>query len=344
MSDLINMLPDEAESQSIDQLKNAAIRMLNSQREIVYEWGQLSQIAKNAEPLQTLSLSHPLASWHLEYYSPALQSPSNSWLETYSTVMLTFLGLSLLAWMLYREQTQAARIAEQRVNFVNQVSHELKTPLTNVRMYAEMLDNQVDESEVKQKRYLDVINNESQRLSRLIDNVLSFSRIGRSNNKICRQQDRICHTIEKVIGNFEPAFKQKAMSIQFDNRCDSTAYFDPNAVEQILNNLLSNCEKYAADSGQVQVSCWEDGKHFCFIRVEDDGPGIDKNAAAKIFTPFYRASNKLTDGVSGTGIGLSIARELARAHSGDLVLESTQRGASFLVSISIKENELEGEE
>lgn len=338
LSDLLNMLPDQSSAQIHNSLTNSAIRLVNSQGFTTYEWGELTEIDKQHKPLEILPLSHPLGSWHLEFYSPSLQAPATNWLEKLMVLAIVLTGLLVIGWIVYREQTRATRLAEQRVNFVNQVSHELKTPLTNVRMYAEMLEHRLNETDTQEKRYLGVINSESLRLSRLIENVLSFSRLGRSAYSINPEPGNIGDVIDKVQENFTPSFNQKNIELQFDNQCDRKAFFDHFAVEQILNNLLSNCEKYAADGGAVQLQCWCDLQSgLAFVSVQDNGPGIPQSESERIFKPFYRISNKLTDGVSGTGIGLSIARELARSHGGDLVLKNSQSGACFLLKLPLSE-------
>ncbi|MGB0205264.1 MAG: sensor histidine kinase [Neptuniibacter sp.] len=338
-SDLLNLLPDQSESSDNPALTNSAIRLVNNVGEVVFEWGDLEEIAEQLSPLDSLSLSHPMGSWHLEFYSPSLQAPSNNWAEKIVIVLALVVFLGVTAWLVYREQTRAARLAEQRVNFVNQVSHELKTPLTNVRMYTEMLEHRLDEQDQLQRRYLGVINSESLRLTRLIDNVLSFSKIGRGVDVIAPEAGMLCHPIQRVIESFQPAFEQRHLKVELEDRCHSEAFFDQHAVEQILNNLLSNCEKYASDSGNVLITCSEDvSLGYSYITVQDFGPGIPSSDCKNIFAPFYRVSNQLTDGVSGTGIGLSIARSLARAHGGDLSLESTDLGACFKLSLPIRRN------
>lgn len=337
LSDLINQLPDDQTLERSGQLSDALIRLYNSRGGISYEWGQLTQ-PPPTEPITVLPLSHPLGSWRLAYYSPSLSTAPSQWFEKLSLLLLTCAGLSLLGWLLYRAQKQQLQQAEQRVNFVNQVSHELKTPLTNVRMYAELLDNQIDPTEQKSHRYLQVINNESLRLSRLIDNVLSFSRIGRGMLTINPQPGQLGQCLEGVALSFQPAFQQRGLTAELRLTCNDPAWFDHHAVEQIVTNLLSNCEKYAPDSGNVVIQCWQEhAGQRSYIRVSDNGPGLDNAVAEKIFTPFYRVSNKLTDGITGTGIGLSIARDLARSHNGELRLEPSTQGCSFLIELDTRQ-------
>lgn len=336
-ADLIALLPDSPSDLTLAEGDNSETRLISNTGDVIYSWGRPQ--ATDAKALQVHPLSHPLGSWRLEYIAPAPNSTPINWLSTALVLGLTLTGLSVLGWLIMREYNRDMRLAQARVNFVNQVSHELKTPLTNVRMYAEMLEQQVDSDQTRAQRYLQVINSESQRLSRLIDNVLSFSRLGRGTHTLHPINGRLCGCIQRLVETFEPVLVQRGLTIRFNASVEQEVCFDADAVEQILNNLLSNCEKYAANSGDITITCWHEND-MSYIRVQDAGPGIPSTERARIFQPFYRISNQLTDGVSGTGIGLGLARDLARSHGGDLTLESTAdgnesgaQGACFLISL-----------
>ncbi|MDI3324131.1 HAMP domain-containing sensor histidine kinase [Pontibacterium granulatum] len=336
-ADLITNLPTSLTQVQTDApLHNAEIRLINSGGEQIYAWGQLAEgvLGDNNKPLKIFPLSHPLGSWRLEYFAPGLSAPGANWISMALLIAITMLGLSVIAWLIYREYQRDMRLAQQRVNFVNQVSHELKTPLTNVRMYAEMLEQSLpDDPEAERaQRYVGVISNESQRLSRLIENVLSFSRLGRGNHTITPIRGIVADCVETVIENFAPMLLQRGLKVAFTAEDRTPVLIDCGALEQILNNLLSNCEKYAANSGDIRIHSWIDAG-MTYLRVTDNGPGIPKADWHKVFTPFYRCSNQLTDGVTGTGIGLGLAREIARSHGGDLVIEASDQGASFLISL-----------
>lgn len=336
-ADLITNLPNSpTEIQADAPLHNAEIRLINSRGEQIYAWGQLAEgaLAENSKPLKLLPLSHPLGSWRLEYYAPALNVQGTSWISMALLIVATMLGLSVIAWLIYREYQRDMRLAQQRVNFVNQVSHELKTPLTNVRMYAEMLEQSLpDEPEsARSQRYVGVISNESQRLSRLIENVLCFSRLGRGSHTITLMPGTVADCVDTVIENFAPMLLQRGLRVIYTAEDHTPVQIDCGALEQILNNLLSNCEKYAANSGDISIRSWTDSD-MSYLQVIDNGPGIPKADWHKVFTPFYRCSSQLTDGVTGTGIGLGLAREIARSHGGDLVIEPSEQGACFLISL-----------
>ncbi len=332
LSDLINRLPDAGQGNKA--LGEAQIRLIDSRGGTLYSWGQYRD---NGSALRSLGLSHPLGSWSLEYHAPALQQAAAPvWLTLVAPLMLLGVGLGALGYLFYREHRREIRLATQRVNFVNQVSHELKTPLTNVRLYAEMLQQRLDgDADPAVGRYLGVITDESQRLSRLIDNVLSFSRLQRQSLKLTHENVNPDEQIVRILETFEPLLRQRGVEPRFDAGISQSLNYDPATLEQILNNLLSNCEKYAPDSGELQVRSWLKGSLLC-IEVQDCGPGIDAGDRKKIFEPFYRSSSRLTDGITGTGIGLGLARDLARAHGGDLTLEASDRGACFQIRLETR--------
>lgn len=329
LSDLIGRLPDAV--QASEELGQARIQLLDSQSNTLYGWGDYRG---EGSALRTLGLSHPLGSWRLEYHAPSLQRVASPlWLSLIAPLLLLGVGLVGLGYLLYREQRREMLLASQRVNFVNQVSHELKTPLTNVRLYAEMLQQRLEgDDDPATNRYLGVITGESQRLSRLIDNVLSFSRLQRRQLKPAPETADPDEQIQRILDTFTPLLRQRGIKPLFEPGIKHSLRYDRATLEQILNNLLSNCEKYAPDSGELRIRSWLDGEAFC-VELQDRGPGIEQGERQRVFEPFYRSSSRLTDGVSGTGIGLGLARDLARDHGGDLTLEDSSSGSRFLICL-----------
>lgn len=331
-ADIIGALPDTAY-----EAQGARYVLVDSAGRRIYQWGAAAAPEPNAVPLATLALSAPLTAWHLEYYpEPGYISgvPGRGLLFNVVAGLLLFVAVTVvLALYFYREQSRAAREAQQRVTFTNQVSHELKTPLTNIRMYAELLDEQTGELNEQARKYLDVIQSENRRLSRLIGNVLSFGRSQREALTIHPTKGIVDDTILAVCENFGPALSRCGIRASFDGKAGNEAWFDRDALEQILGNLLSNVEKYARGATTVRIESRRNNDTIT-ITVADDGPGVSPRDRDRIFEPFYRASNKLTDGVAGAGIGLTIAREIARQHGGDVTLESSDRGARFKVVIA----------
>ncbi len=324
-SDLISRLPNTVSDNA--NADNFRLRVLDTAGQIIYQWGAFSP--SNTQALQQHSLSYPLSSWSVEYYGAAY-SPAA--LSRYS-LLLTLAGFALListlAWFLYREQTREIRLATQRVQFVSQVSHELKTPLTNIRLYAEMLEDQLD-NDPQQQRYLQVITDESQRLSRLIANVLNFSRKPR----LHKREFDVNAVIQQSIAHFKPSFAAKSIQLNLDLQAKGSLFSDPDALEQIINNLLSNVEKYAVNGKQVDISSSIEDQKFS-LKVRDYGKGIARSERKRIFQPFYRINNQLTEGVSGTGIGLAIAKQQAELLGGSLELIAVDKGACFQLKLPL---------
>lgn len=144
---------------------------------------------------------------------------------------------------------------------------------------------------------------------------------------ICLYADLLEHDLQFI----EPTMAQKAIEIRFHGNAPDAVQLDVDALEQILVNLLSNVEKYAASGGLVEISTRQNGDRT-IVEIADHGPGIARDQREKIFQPFYRMSDRL-EGAAGAGIGLSIVRNLARLHGGDVYLLDRDTGATFRVEL-----------
>ncbi|MCC6154730.1 MAG: HAMP domain-containing histidine kinase [Candidatus Hydrogenedentes bacterium] len=318
-------------------IPSTRIELRNSRDEIIYTFGE-GNTASATQLRATVPVDYPLNTWSLSYFvNPDDLAITTSYAPAFWYRISTQLGaialvLTLLAVYLFRENARSMREAAKRVTFVNQVSHELKTPLTNIRMYAEMLEENLDAADEQSKRHVGVLVSESQRLSRLIANILTFNRKERHALKLRPAPESIDDCVQNVLAQFNPALDARGIAITTDLNADGTAMIDADAVGQIVGNLVSNVEKYAAAGKQLSIATKQNGDTVT-ISVVDAGPGIPPKERANIFNAFYRISDKLTDGVAGTGIGLTIARELARLHGGDLVLQPSKHGAHFVVTL-----------
>ena len=341
-SDIIGMLPDTHPERTT--LPDGSIVLRDTKGSALYRWGAYES-AESALPLVSLSLRAPLSTWRLEYHAaPDFTGGTLGRGVIFNLLSaLTVLGLTIMALAVYyyRESAREMREAKQRVSFVNQVSHELKTPLTSIRMYAEMLEEEVDDAEEKARRHARIIVAESQRLSRLIGNVLTFGKKQRCALKLHITPGNPDEVIRGVIERFGPTFDSKGFSIAFDAGAPDEAHFDRDAVEQIIGNLLGNVEKYALAGRHARIVSRRE-KDVVTITVSDNGPGIPPREGKRIFLPFYRVSNKITDGIAGAGIGLAIARDLARLHGGELTLEPSDKGACFKVVLHAPLKDTEG--
>jgi len=338
LSQLISRLPSGNDA---GIFSDASIRLVDKRQRTIYQWGgyALSDPASgevNPNPISKDWLTYPLDGWRLEYYAPVQAASSKLMLFVLLFLsLITLIGIG--ARVIWQEYRREMRNAEQRVSFVNQVSHELKTPLTNICIYADMLESEVTQDEVpdsqRVKKFTNVVTSESQRLGRLINNVLNFSRAQQQKISVHKSLISADEIIELTIGNFAPALAAKNIAIETELHAQKPVMLDSELLEQVLNNLISNIEKYAADGGLAHIKS-ELTKDIIIIQVCDAGRGIPQALREKIFEPFERGSNSLTEGVSGTGIGLSIARDLCRLHGGDLELINSDKGACFKVSLN----------
>jgi signal transduction histidine kinase len=352
ISELIALLPNHL----TPEFKKSKVQLLNANNELLYQWSTaLLETRVETQDFAKIEriLSYPLNSWKLTWLTknPSLSAvllQQGSWLIW---VIIALLLIAIIAWIVYRGYYQEMQQAQQRVNFVGQVSHELKTPLTNIRMYTELLMMKIDaldddctlasdnlNSDEKQNKnkvqhFLQVILNESLRLSRLIENVLNFSNVQKQSFKINKTNNNVDQCIDQVLLSFMPIFKQKNIKVYFSNNAPQSMCFDSQLLEQILNNLLSNVDKYAAQGKRLDIIS-QQVTDTIIIECRDYGQGIDSNEQQKIFNAFYRSHSKLTEGVSGTGIGLTISQQLAVLHGGSLSYKIRDKGACFVIKLA----------
>ena len=327
ISDIINSLPTNG-------ITREQTIVLKSTSTNLYQWGNY-EIADGEEPREEISLLPPLQSWKLaNYASPNVFGNLNKTMIFNYTVGGIILGILLvfLCVYFYLENNRQLLESSTKVNFVNQVSHELKTPLTNIRMYAELLQNRLSPEDAKSSKQLNVIVSESQRLSRLINNVLSFAQQEKNKITISKRDVSIDLILENVIEHFQPLLERKKITTSINRNANKKIKADKDALEQVIGNLLSNIEKYVPNNSKVEIETTQTDQ-WTTITISDNGPGIPANQQQRIFDAFHRISNKLSDGISGTGIGLSISRELVVMHGGDLLLLNSETGAKFQLKL-----------
>lgn len=330
MARVVGQLPDSNGQQA------GQISLRDSRGATIYQWGKY-QRKQGEGALVERNLAYPLHSWKFYYTGPEREQMQGLTGRIYLDLALMIggvvLALATLAFYLYREFSRDMRDASQRVTFVTQVSHELKTPLTNIRLYAELLEGRITEEDKRSRRHVGVIVAESQRLSRLINNILTFSRQRRHKHKVHVQSCQIDDVISRTLEQFQPTFQAKRIVVEQDLDAPQTIQADADATEQILSNLLSNVEKYGISGKWVSVQSTQGEDGIVTIEVCDKGPGIPASLRESLFQPFVRGSDKLSDGVTGTGIGLTIARDLARMQGGDLTLRESDEGARFVLTL-----------
>jgi signal transduction histidine kinase len=255
----------------------------------------------------------------------------------YALTLLLALVAAIGLYAVDRMTRVVVDYAQRRSDFVAAVSHELKTPLTSIRMYAEMLRDGLVRSDEKRSEYYTTITDESERLSRLIDNVLEFSRLEqsrRSPNLVVGGLARaVREAAEKLRAHVERAgFRLK---LDLDETLPAVRY-DRDAVTQLVFNLVDNALKYArnAELREVEIGLHrEDGR--IRLHVRDHGPGVPADQLRRVFEPFFRVGEELTRTTEGTGIGLALVKELAEA-MGAAVQGCNATGGGFEVRIDFE--------
>jgi signal transduction histidine kinase len=246
----------------------------------------------------------------------------------------------LLQRKLILEQQHAHQLEElNRLKsfFVSSVSHDLKTPLTSIRMFAEILQENKKTITKPEKEYLEIIQGESERLGRLIDNVLEFTKIERGLKEYRMDEIQLNSLVESVLKLFRYQFVLQEVTLKKSlYRREVTLTADRDALVQIMTNLLANAIKYSPGKKHVTVATGvRSGR--AYIKISDKGIGIDPNDLQNIFKPFYRSSHNETIQPDGAGLGLALVHHIAEAHGGSVEVRSTLgKGTTFTVYLPVK--------
>jgi len=259
--------------------------------------------------------------------------PAGIWIAALTLV----LGTAVFGgYLLLRDVDRDVRMNEVRSQFVASVSHELKTPLTSIRMFAETLAMGRGRDERTRSEYLETIVNESERLARLVDNVLDFSKIEQG-KKIYRLRPT---RLEEVAGSAARAMQFPLAQQGFQLRLSVQEQMpelkaDPDAIQQAILNLLTNAMKYSGDAREIDLRL-SARNGDAVIEVVDHGLGVAPEEQKRIFEKFYRAPSHESRLIAGTGLGLTLVAHIAKAHGGRVEVESAPGfGSTFRVFLPI---------
>lgn len=284
--------------------------------------------------LHQTRLSAPLSDMQLIFSVTRLPPGPGARVLGWVTVVLV-LVLCGGFYLMYRLGAGQIALARQQQDFVSAVSHELKTPLTSIRMYGEMLREGWAPEDKKQSYYA-FIHDESERLSRLIGNVLQLARMNRNEVKVDVKAVSVSELIDGVRSPVSSQIERAGFALRVN--CDAAAgqaviEVDADAFTQILINLVDNAVKFAAgaDSRIIDIGCRQQRDGSVVFSVRDYGPGVPRDQMKKIFRLFYRSESELTRETVGTGIGLALVRQLAEAMGGQVDVVNRAPGAEFRV-------------
>jgi len=243
-----------------------------------------------------------------------------------------------IAMVIIEDITQK-RVAEvARNSFLGQAAHELRTPLTNIQLYVENALEDCKKDPQATAKCLNVINEESRRLERVVSQILSVSEIETGSLHLKRDDVRLDVLLEMLKVDYEPQAQDKQITLQFNLPPKlPVLQADRDKISLALHNLLGNALKYTPNKGLVTVNAAVNTDHIC-VEVIDTGIGVSADDVEKIFDRFYRAKDQRVANITGSGLGLPIAREVIRLHGGDISVKSElNKGSTFILTLPIKE-------
>jgi signal transduction histidine kinase len=253
------------------------------------------------------------------------------WIYGIASVLL-LVAMSLGVVLILRDITREKHIARLRSDFISNVTHELKTPLTSIRMYAESLMMGRVKSDQVQKEYLSVVVNETDRLKRMINNILEFSKMEKGKPEYHFVNSNIATILKSAIQEMNYWLDKEGFDVVTELDDKIFARVDPEKIKQAIDNLLSNAIKYSTDTKRISIRLFQKSDNVC-IEVEDQGIGIAKNKLSQIFEEFYRIEQK--ESISGTGLGLTVVKEIIEAHGGTIKVESEiGKGSKFVIMLN----------
>ncbi|MEM6795359.1 MAG: HAMP domain-containing sensor histidine kinase, partial [Acidobacteriota bacterium] len=307
------------------------------------EWDRVgergaAEAAVPAEAPPSLAFRHRFAEPFASVASRARLDPlpaSSTAVYIYSLAALLVLASTFGLWALERTVAARLRFAERQSNFVSAVTHELKTPLTAIRMHGEMLRDGVVPSEAKRQGYYRVLTAEAERLSRLIHNVLEVSQLEKQTRRFDLEPGDPRVVLHEVAEVLTPHARQLGFEIRVEDDGPADTVFDRDALAQVIFNLVDNALKYAgaAEEKTVVLSSENVGREIR-LSVADRGPGVPRQQIREVFEPFYRGESEMTRTAQGTGIGLSIVRQLVQPMGGS-VRGRNRQGGGFAVEIRL---------
>jgi len=265
-----------------------------------------------------------------------LEALGEHWVHT---SFLILGGLSFLLaggiFLTYRNVSKEMALARLKSDFVSNVSHELRTPLALIRLYAETLELGRLTGPSKHQEYYSIIRKESERLTALINNILDFSRIEAGRKEYDFRETDMCELVRNTLESYRYQIEQNGFTFEEKIAEVPPLNVDREAMARSLVNLVNNALKYSQDRKHIRVNLYrEDGT--VKLEVVDQGIGIPANEQHRIFEKFYRVGDPLVHNTKGSGLGLSLVQHIARAHGGDVMVESTPgAGSKFTITLPL---------
>ncbi len=283
-------------------------------------------------PFVSLEIGESLPRWETASYLTdpgkiASQARATS-LAIWILVLVLFVSVASGGTLVLGSLSSELRLARNKTTFVTNVSHELKTPLTSISLFAELLRKGKGPGQEKTRQYLAQISSETERLTRLVNNVLDFSTMEKGKKRYRKKSVNAVEAGREILESQRTRLENLGFSVDFRAAEEGIwVEADAEALKQVVLNLLSNAEKYSPDRKAIEVEASREGD-WAVIHVRDRGMGVPEKHRERIFQEFFRVDDSLTTRVKGTGLGLTIARRIARDHGGDVTCGPRAGGGS----------------
>ena len=314
-----------------------AVTISDENNHVLYSNG----VAKNGYLLES-NLDPPFSNWKaaIGLKNTNLDDLArNSFLHSAGATVLVLIVLLLGMALTIRATDREARLAQAKSNFVSNVSHELKTPLSLITLFSEILALGRVNNEEKKTEYYRIIHHESRRLHKTINNILDFSKIEAGRKTYDFADGDMAEVIENVLSSYRYQIVNSGFDVQTNIQASlPSVLIDRDAMAQAISNLVDNAIKYSGEVKQVSITTKTLGSDLS-IEIADRGIGIPRAEQAKIFEKFYRVGNGLVHDVKGSGLGLSLVKHIVESHRGTISVESdVGKGSRFTILLPLARN------
>jgi two-component system phosphate regulon sensor histidine kinase PhoR len=251
-------------------------------------------------------------------------------------ILLLLLGMALGIGLILRDLSREKRLARLQADFTSNVTHELKTPITSIYLFAESMFFDKLKTRAEEKEYLSIIMKESERLKRMINNILEHSKMEKGKQDYHFVETDLSALINLVIHEMNYWFEEKNIQVLSDLEEKINLEIDEEKIKQAFSNLISNAIKYSNENKTVKINLFQESDNTV-LEIEDEGIGIPENQQSRIFEKFYRVDQKETESISGTGLGLTVVKEIVEAHHGKIIVDSKPgKGSKFSIVLNNK--------
>lgn len=342
VKDFLSPIIGEVARASADKTESQVIfGVFNERQQLIFTDAEKAETLESFEIKNSFGRAFPLWTLAGSFRDSKIEDVSNSYFWRGLTAMLLVVGLLVLGVILMLGVTaREVDLAQAKSAFVSNVSHELKTPLALIRLFAETLQSGRVKSAEKTQEYYRIISNETRRLTMLIDNILDFSAIEAGRKKYNFAECDLSETVAEVVQNYSYSLENSGFKIEtnFAENLPKISV-DCDAISQAVLNLLNNAAKYSADKKYIRVSVEKRNGNLA-VEVTDHGIGIAPNEQERIFEDFYRVGGSSdVHNVKGSGLGLSLVKHIAEAHGGKVLVNSVlDRGSTFTILLPIKKS------